>query len=392
MIKLLRWSLGWVCFCVQGSQARRFVYECICRGIRLWDITSDGGCYLCCVRADRYRACAALSRQFGVKLRIRKKNGLPFLRRRYRKRVGLLVGACGFLALLVLLSGYVWRIDVIGNQRITRQQILDALAQQGVCVGMPKSQLDVYDAANRLFLELDELSWVFVNRKGTTLYVELRERVAKPEMFSPYDPTNVVASHTAQILRVDTYYGQAMVKPGDVVTQGQLLVSGVWTDREGDWRMVHADAHVWAAARDVRQLRVEFRQQQTVAQAEPSVRYSLELFGFRIPLYFKEGEGEDLRQTFTPLTLFGTELPIGLHKTEYRHVVTQTVVLSQEQAQERALAQLAAVENEAFAGCIIRQRETAVVADPDGLTVTAVYEVEMDIAQQQPISWQEPRA
>ena len=123
-----------------------------------------------------------------------------------------------------------------------------------------------------------------------------------------------------------------------------------------------------------------------------AVIYEAELFGFCIPLYFRSAEGEDLKETVTPLKIFGTELPVSLRKTEYRHTYRETFTLTQVEAEERAFAQLAAIENEVFSGCIIRQRETAVNADPDGLTVTAVYEVEMDIARQQPISWQEPHA
>lgn len=386
MIRLLRYLLGSVRFRAEGAYARRFLYDCICAGHPLWDMTEENGAYSARVRASGYRACAALARRRGVRLRIIQKRGLPFVRHRYRRRFGLIVGFCAFFVCLWVLSGYVWNIEISGNQTLTESAILDALARQGVRIGMSADALDVYTVSSRLFVELDELSWVFINRRGTTLYVEVRERVNKPEMVSQYGPANVVAAYPAKILRVDTYYGQAKVRPGDTVTEGELLVSGVWTDREGDWKLVRADAVVWAEARVAEQVRVEYAQTRVTVSPEPTVRYELGIFGWTLPLYRSLPEAEDVRERIFPLTLFGRELPLFLRRVEYRAVREEPVLLTREEAEAEAEARLAALEAERFADGVITGRKTAVLDDPEGLTLTAVYTAELNIARQEAIT------
>lgn len=60
-----------------------------------------------------------------------KKGGVPFLLHRYRKRTGLLAGLLAAVVLLGYMSGFVWKIEVTGNEAISTQEILAALDELG---------------------------------------------------------------------------------------------------------------------------------------------------------------------------------------------------------------------------------------------------------------------
>ncbi len=158
-----------------------------------------------------------------------KEHGLPFLIKRYRHRIGIPIGIFMFVFLMKLSTMYVWDVRVMGNERITDAEIIEALDELGCSIGTYIPSVDFYNICHEFILNNKEISWISVNMIGTTARVDVIERKAKTNLEDDGNgtPTNLVAARDGIIVRTETAEGTTSVKIGEKVSKGQLLVNGV---------------------------------------------------------------------------------------------------------------------------------------------------------------------
>ena len=181
----------------------------------------------------------------GICVSFLRRGGLPHLIRQYRHRVGIFLGIVLGGAILLASSRVLWDIRISGNERMTVGQVRAELASSGFHVGIPLSELDVNSMALQIQLDSEQLSWVSINMSGTVAYVEIRERIATPEN-KPLQPANLVARCEGIIEGVEAYTGNPVVRIGQAVRAGELLVSGVYDSRAVGWRVTRAAGRVLA--------------------------------------------------------------------------------------------------------------------------------------------------
>ena len=150
--------------------------------------------------------------------------------RRYRHRLGLLAGIALFFATIWFLSLHVWVINVSGNDEITEEQVISVMDEIGIRPGVRTSGLDAELLEQAAMVKLKDVSWMAINFQGSVVNVELKERDAPPEAIPMEEPCNLKSSYPGQIVRLEVISGVTVVEEGDAVTQGQLLVSGVFED------------------------------------------------------------------------------------------------------------------------------------------------------------------
>jgi hypothetical protein len=84
------------------------------------------------------------------------------------------------------------------------------------------------------FLKLyDDVSWININRRGTVAYVSVIEKEKENFDISNILYSNIVAAYDCVIDEVTVKSGTAMVKPGDSVKKGDLLILGA--NAKGDF-------------------------------------------------------------------------------------------------------------------------------------------------------------
>lgn len=195
--------------------------------------------------------------------------------------MGILIGAVLSVALIFTLTRFVWSVSVVGNTTLEDEYILSSFEKYGVKVGSPISSVDVKEAAQCAVTDMPELTWAAVNRKGTVMVIEVRERTAAPEMYDSSKPTNLVATEDGLILGVDILYGKSEVKIGSAVTKGDLLISGIITHRDNSETAIHADGHVQALTKKKK----EFSSSDfsIFAPKNEKIRKELFFFGIKIP-------------------------------------------------------------------------------------------------------------
>ena len=78
---------------------------------------------------------------------------------------------CGIL-LLYFMSCFLWRIDIEGNQQITRGQICRYLETVHIENGTRISVIDCKELAAMLRKQFDAFTWVSVKQEGTRLLIQ----------------------------------------------------------------------------------------------------------------------------------------------------------------------------------------------------------------------------
>ena len=162
-----------------------------------------------------------------VKYSVSELKGLSGFIYRNRKRWGAFC-AIFLTAVILLFSGnLVWDVRIEGCESGNEEQIIRELSECGLSVGTSWSRTDTAKIEVKMLETSDYVSWVNINRRGTVAYVSVVDKITHelPEKKDGY--SNVVAACDAVIEEVTVEKGIAVVKAGDTVKKGDLLISGI---------------------------------------------------------------------------------------------------------------------------------------------------------------------
>lgn len=390
-LMITRWLLGFVRFSVSGGSPERFFNACTRSGVYFWNITGRPDCGAC-VLVSRYRGLRFCARRAGCRLRVTERHGLPFLLYRTRNHRGLFVGAAASVGILLLLSSYVWCIDITGNSRIPTDKIESALRSSGVVPGTPKSQVDSGALAQKLMLTFPEIRWMSVNTQACRLEITLREKEDRPEIQNQSGVCNLKATRTGQIVSLHVYEGTAMVQKGDAVLEGQLLVSAIVKTKSGDVMLRHASAEIIAETFHTFSAEVPFRQRQEMPTGKTAVRRSLDLLGARLPLSLGGKPKGDWKSAGrrTDVNVFGTLLPLSVYEEDLTEIRVSDVTLTKEQARAQADEAIAAQEREFLKNVKILSAQAQETVKDGALFRTAEVRCEENIGQESEILIKSP--
>jgi similar to stage IV sporulation protein len=211
---------------VWGESLEKFINMSAGRGIFLWDIRR--------VAEDRILISARLSavhplrhiaRKTNCRFKFRERQGLPFIISRIRRRKSLLVGAVLFLVGMYLLSSFVWFVDIQGNKRISDSQILQSAAGAGLKRWVFRWNFQPAKVEAAIKEDLPQVSWAGVHVRGTRVVIQIAEKV-NPVVRNEH-PAHIVAAKAGLVKEILVLAGNPVVKEGDTVIPGQILISGI---------------------------------------------------------------------------------------------------------------------------------------------------------------------
>lgn len=338
--RFMRFICGYVTFEACGDFPERFINLAQHSGLSMWDIESCGSVISAKIIANRYKKLHGISRKTSMRTRIKAKSGLPFLLLPHRKRSGFALGAMLFFLIIWAMSNFIWVIEYPEVPPELDSRIRSAAHDIGIHPGARRSELDGEALGSLLELSVDELSWASVNIFGSNLSINVREYDTFVNDIPSHSPCNIVAEKGGIIVKTDVLEGQAAVCEGDTVDEGELLISGVVEDDEGEVRMVHAQGNVIA--------RTDHRFTQSVelncCDALPTGRIvsvrKLTFFGVELPLYIgKLPEGIfDKERTEKAITIGNITLPLTMINEKWTEMKTMNHHITKEEAYKRALA------------------------------------------------------
>lgn len=200
---------------------------------------------------------------------------------------------CGFvisLVIVLLLSGVVWDVRITGNEMLEEGEIVDTLSECGFGIG------DFWIAKNRSVIESEVLSkneriaWININRRGTVAYVRVIEKEAEhiTDEVERVGYSNVLATADCVIEEITVKRGTAVVKPGDVVQKGDLLIAGILPDEAGGG-FCYAEGSVIGRVSDTITVEMDRKYEKRIHVGREIHSIALKIFDFSINIFKKYG-------------------------------------------------------------------------------------------------------
>lgn len=245
ILKLWNYIRGYVIILVEGYFPEKFINICISKGIFLWDITREKSCIMKMKTGlDAFKKIRHIARKTGCRVKILSKRGLPFISHKYRKRKTFIAGCAVFLLMIYVLSSFIWSIDIVGNKTISKERLIQELSALGLKSGVCRFYIDKENICNRIMIKMKELAWISIDLSGTRAIVEVAECVMPPKFVDKNLPCNINADKDGIIKSIFVKTGTPLVKVGETVKKGDMLVSGIVISKYKVSRYVHAQADI----------------------------------------------------------------------------------------------------------------------------------------------------
>lgn len=348
IVKIWHYIRGYVIIKIEGFTLEKFLNLLVKEEMFIWDVHHQSStCIFLKVSRRDFAHLKSIIRKVSCHLEIVDKKGLPFIYWRLKKRKFLVGGATLGLVIIYILSSLIWTIEITGSKNINEQLIIEQLHELGVRKGEFKSKFDLKNLENTLLLKNQELSYIHINFSGTKLKIELVEKEDPPPTIDMDTPTNIIADRDGIIEKILVYGGKAVVREGDLVKKGDLLITGElsWEEMQKGEELELDDTgrmliHAWGdvIARTWYEIEVEAPSiVKNEGSEERVIQRSLLIGGkeiFRRKDHISESKYDKIEEII-PIIDF-MELPFHLKKTEYRPV-DEYVTLSEPDIKEKAL-------------------------------------------------------
>jgi similar to stage IV sporulation protein len=300
---------------------------CMRQGVQYTNFVwcEDGGVCFCCTVPAARRFVAACRAQ-GIDAEILAYRGLPRLFGRITKRAGFVVGAVLSVALIVLSCLFVWDVQVSGNVTLSEGEVIEELQKCGFGVGSYLPNLQVREIETRVLMASEGIGWISINMVGTVARVQVIEHI-EGENEGDNTPTgkqaaNLVATCDGQIEHLELYRGNAVVKVGQAVKAGELLVSGLYDTPTGGFRFTRAAGRVMARTERTVEVEIPLLYKEKVYEASFLQEIEVCFFNFSQKIFKNSRNSNvlcDIIKYNTHLGRLGNNrLPVSLSRTEVR--------------------------------------------------------------------------
>lgn len=223
-----------------------------------------------------------------------------------------------FTVLISFLSCFIWNVEIIGNERVSDTAISAYLENHNFKSGVMWSSVDRKSLCWDIMSEFEDISWVHINKIGTTARIEINET-------------------------------KLANKDGD---EDKLLGINVFR------KELQA---------------VAYREQKDMKIKKSKSYKRLQFFFADIPLYVNKETGDISKYSESCLTIRDTVLPIGITEYEECFLTSESRMLNDDELLSLAEKKLAYLEEKEFDGYEIINRTDSHQIDADKCVVTSSY-------------------
>ncbi len=196
--------------------------------IAVWDIIYDEEQYLCfkVVNRDINYANQVVAR-FGSNIEIVKRLGFERALSIIKARKIFFIFAFICIFAVILFSQFIWKIEIDGTREIDASDIRVFLYNSKIRQSEWKHHIDTNAVEVSILKNFSEISDVSVEISGTKLIITIVERESPIALYDKKISVNLVALEDGIINEMVVYNGTPLVKSGDSVKKGDVLISGV---------------------------------------------------------------------------------------------------------------------------------------------------------------------
>ena len=322
---------------------RAAVFDAMFRaGIGLRRETRRGERIVCRIAERDARAASLLLAALGTDFIMGEPRGMPAVLAFCRGRPAIPLGLLLTAGWLWFSGGLVWDVRVEGNTKTPTETILTKLEELGFGVGTRFRGVD-FDQLHADYAAVqNDIAWLSVYMDGTVARVQVRELWA--DGTAPDRDgigANVAARESGVIEEINVFEGEALLRPGDFVRPGQVVISGVIEKKDGGFRWEYAAGEVRAAVTVPLSVEIPLTRTEMRPTGEEFVSRTIKIFKKTINLsgnYGFDGGSYDTIDTIGQLRLpDGTPLPVTWKRSVTRMLAPVTVTLSADDAAAEAM-------------------------------------------------------
>ena len=342
-IKILKnYILGYVRISVEGYFIERLMNLCIKKGVFIWNSKRKKATLMeTNISIRDFKLLIKCVKETKCKVKIKQRKGIPFILNKYRKRKIFFILLFLVIIIVASLSNFIWNIEIIGNQNISKEELIENLKNEGLTLGTLKSKINTNEIINKMRLERDDLAWIGINIQGTNAIVKVVEADKKPEIVKEDEYCNIVANKSGIIVKVNAINGTPLVKEGDVVQKNTCLIGGYMEGKYTEINYVHANGNVIAKVWYEEKETIPLKQVVSTKTENLETKYSVRINNFLINFYktLSKFKKYDTIEEIKKVKLFSDfYLPIEIIKKTNYELQDEEIIYTKQQAKEKAVS------------------------------------------------------
>lgn len=230
------WYYGYVLVQLEGVAKERFFNLCRRGNYHIWNVHMEKNMCVCYIALPDFWELAHIVRKTHVRPVVLKRKGFPFWLKKIWRQKGCLLGAFSGILLIYGLSLFVWNISFKGQSLYTEEMLLKYLESIHIETGMRISRVDCKKIEDSLRKKYQNIGWVSAELNGTKLSISIVETKVPDLAQTKEGGYHIVASEGGTVTSIVTRTGTPLVKKGDKVKVGDVLISGVisYVNDEGE--------------------------------------------------------------------------------------------------------------------------------------------------------------
>lgn len=378
---------GYVTFRLLGVDCESFFTNAVDMGIKIYDVQNIKGIYYAKTKPSDYIKLAQLKRKYHIRMKHMEKKGIAFKLYKYRFRYGIILGAAAFCLIVFLCSSIVWDISITGNERISTDSIMSFLSENGIYPGASRKELKTTVTELKAMMNYKDLAWISIEENGSRINVKISESIENQHNgLSVSTPCNLVALRDGVIVYSEIYSGTMKYELGSGVKEGDVVVSGIVVDSDGNQSIHHASAKIIAEFEDEVSFYKKFTTIEQVKTKESYTNEYIKLFGFTFPNKNSQYlEGYTYTSDSYAVNLLGITMPWT--KVKVTGIKTENIEVTRSVNDVKRLLQqeLSMYELNFLKGYEIIDRDIKYDRDEEGIKITCKFTLQGDILSQSEI-------
>ncbi|WAM35139.1 sporulation protein YqfD [Caldicellulosiruptor acetigenus] len=229
---------------VEGENLNKFLNMLIFNKILLKLYSKQDNTIIIGISTKDFKKVTKIAKRTMCKISILEKNGMYFYLKELTLWKVITVGVCIFI--LIVFNQFIFDIAILNHGSadiLLDEKIKEKLYQYNIKPFMLKNKIDEKILERKLLADLGDLMWVNVKKEGARLFVEYVKR-EKAEVENKKG--QIFAASSGVIKRIILKSGNLLVKEGDTVVCGQLLVDNKVTSKDGIEYYEDANAQIEA--------------------------------------------------------------------------------------------------------------------------------------------------
>lgn len=349
---------------VEGYFVERFINLCIINKLNIWNIKNlNSGKINFYSTPKELEKMEPLLNRTKCKLKVVKKMGAYYKILKYKKRRIALIFFILVLIGIYISSTFLWDIKVHGNCNISTEEILAKLKENDIYKGKNKFAISESKVSDYIRSVFYEVAWAGVKINGTTLDVQIVEKVISDTKEENEKVGNIIATKDAIITKIVAQNGTALYKLESFIPKDSVAIEGKMYVNGEVAKLVHATGSLRGKVKYTFSKEYEFNeiQKDYTGKTRKGIGFGInnkKIVAKYLPKEYKY----DISSEEKVLNIFGLELKLVLEKyveyTQKQVVSTKEELLKRGEEDSEAFLKALEEENKKYVSHTVNIEDT----------------------------------